>query len=707
MSQSNRLRLAIDIGGTFTDSVIVDADDDLIASNKTLTSHQNPAIAALDGAQQVVAQAGVSLSSIELLVHGTTLATNALIEKRGARIASLTTQGFKDILEIAYERRYSQYDLTLKKPDLLVPPEFNRTLTERMSVSGDVLIPLDREELQPLANWIIENDIEALAVCLLHAYSNSAHERVVADFLAQACPDVSVSLSSDVSPEAREFDRLCTTVANAYIQPLMSHYLVRFTSAFKDAGLGCPILMMTAGGGMTTLETAARFPIRLVESGPAGGAVLAARSATLAGLDQVLSFDMGGTTAKLCLIDNGKPQTARQFEIARAERFIKGSGMPVRIPVVEMIEIGAGGGSIADVDEIGRLTVGPRSAGSEPGPVAFGRGGGHPTVTDADLLQGLIQPKHFAEGRLTLDAESAKKAVDDCIAMPLAIDTADAAAAICQIVDENMASAARMHAVESGKHLGARTMIAFGGNGPLHACRVARAAGISTIVIPPSPGVGSALGFLFAPVSYEIVHTQYALLQSLPFDEINQLLTNMTAAATRIVELGVTNDSERPLDITRTAYMRYRGQGYEIDINLPDRPLQSSDIEKLMTGFEQTYSQLFSRAIPDMQIEVLNWSVQVATRNNRQQASSTSKLVSATGDNAQTVEPANSICRIHCDVTGRLVDAQVVDRQSLRPNQQIAGPALIVEQQTTTFVAADFNATCDSRGDLVMQREAH
>ena len=400
MPQKSNLRLAIDIGGTFTDTVLFGQENQVRASNKTLTTHSNPTVGALEGARRALASIGAGFGDVAGFIHGTTLATNALIEKQGARVATVTTIGFRDILEIAYERRYDQYDISLEKPDYPVPRERAFTFPERMSVQGTPLLPFDEGAIPKLLRELDAAKAEAVAICFLHAYANPENERRLRDNLARDRPDLAISIGSDVSPEAREFDRLSTTVANAFIQPLMSTYLTEFEREFTDTGLTCPVLMMTAGGGMTTLDVAKRYPIRLVESGPAGGAILAARIASEAGLSNVLSFDMGGTTAKLCLIDNARPRTSRQFEIGRAARFAKGSGMPVRIPVIEMVEIGAGGGSIAAVDPLGRLTVGPESAGSEPGPVAFGRGGARATVTDADLLLGYLDPENFAEGRL-------------------------------------------------------------------------------------------------------------------------------------------------------------------------------------------------------------------------------------------------------------------------------------------------------------------
>ena len=471
----------------------------------------------------------------------------------------------------------------------------------------------------------------------------------------------------------------------------METYLARFVEQFEAEGLSCPILMMTAGGGMCNVETAARFPIRLVESGPAGGAILAARISALAGLDEVLSFDVGGTTAKLCLIDNARPQTSRSFEIARAARFVKGSGMPVRIPVIEMIEIGAGGGSIAGVDRLGRLTVGPKSAGSEPGPVAFMRGGTEPTVTDSDISLGYIVPDTFAEGHIELDPEGSKEALVRVVGSRLDLDAVGSADGVSRIVDESMASAARMHAVESGKDLGARTMIAFGGNGPLHASRVARSAGVSRIVIPTNPGVGSAVGFLFAPVSFEIVRSRYSLLNSLDMTGVNELFRDMIDEAKDVVAQGAGN---RATEIQRTAFMRYNGQGHEIEIGLPDRLLTADDIAPLTAAFEKEYRKQFSRPVPGMEIEILNWAVRVSTEE--------AAVPQVPDTPALTTFAVAETRPVICDVDGQRKDAAFVARASLQPGDWVPGPALIHEPQTTTLVSSDFSAHLDAIGNLVL-----
>lgn len=694
MNNLHGLRLASDIGGTFTDTVLVDASARVIATAKTPTTTDQPALGALQGARQVLQDAKADISQVVGKIHGTTLATNALIERRGAKVATVTTEGFRDILEIAYERRYSQYAINIEKPDLIVPRQHAFTIAGRMNALGQELSPLDDNAVADLAKQLQAAEIEAVAVCLMHAYANPAHELQLRRLLKAYVPDMVISLSHEVSPEAREFDRLCTTIANAYIQPVMARYLADIQSRFLDEGLTCPILMMTAGGGMTTIDTAARLPIRLVESGPAGGAILAARIAAEVDEAEVLSFDMGGTTAKLCLIDGFRPQTARKFEIARAARFIKGSGMPVRIPVIEMIEIGAGGGSIASVDKLGRLQVGPQSAGSTPGPAAFCKGGVHPTVTDADIVQGYIETSRFAEGRLKIDPQLAENALKDWVGETLDLPPETAGFAVSEIVDEAMAGAGRMHAVESGKDLGQRLMIAFGGNGPLHATRVARRAQVGRILIPRDPGVGSAVGFLFAPVSFEVIRSRYATLDALDVAGLNSFLDEMEDEAELVVRAGAPG-----LNLTRrrVAFMRYHGQGHEIEITLPDRILAPDDIDRLRAAFETEYSRQFSRSVPGMRIEILNWGLSLASRAPEP------KPVPAQPDKAGAV-PSHTAAII-CDVTGDPRKASVYDRASLAPGACIQGPALITEPQTTTLVSADFRAKVDGAGNIWLTKQ--
>ncbi|MXX91384.1 MAG: hydantoinase/oxoprolinase family protein [Boseongicola sp. SB0677_bin_26] len=688
------LRLAIDIGGTFTDTVLVDGGGRILATAKTPTTPPEPALGALEGARHALIAASAAWDEIGGFIHGTTLATNALIERRGARVGTITTEGFRDILEIAYERRYSQYAINLEKPDLIVPRTRAFTVGGRMNARGEELVPFDEDAVAALAGRLEAEGIEAVAICLLHAYANPSHELRLREMLRMALPEPVISVSHEVSPEAREFDRLCTTVANAYIQPLMSRYLADFETRFRSAGLACPILMMTASGGMTTLETAARLPVRLVESGPAGGAILAARLARETGEGKVVSFDMGGTTAKLCLIDDGQPRTARKFEIARAERFVKGSGMPVRIPVIEMIEIGAGGGSIANVDRLGRVRVGPQSAGANPGPAAFGNGGTQPTVTDADIVQGLIAPDGFAGSSISLNPGAAMAVLKCKVGDALGLDLDRAALAVTEIVDENMAGAGRMHAADSGRILDDRTMIAIGGNGPLHATRLARRTRVRTVVIPKNPGVGSAVGFLHAPVSFEIVRSRYTTLESLDVDAINGFFGDMANEARTVVRAGA---PDGPLTERRVAFMRYHGQGHEIEVAVPARDLEPTDAHGLRSAFEAGYSRQFSRTVPDMKIEILNWAFRLA--------SEVPDIDPAHAAGTPSAASPSGFRMILCDVSGEWREAAVYKRADLHGGARLSGPALITEPQTTTLVSADFDARVDGAGNIWMTRQ--
>lgn len=697
-------RLAVDIGGTFTD-VAVQAGS-RYATAKVFTTLESPAEGALEGITIALARASVPATSIVTVIHGTTLATNSLIERDGARVGLVLTRGFRDVLEIGNERRYDQYDLLLEKSPALVPRDRCYTVDERIGAAGEVIRPLDRQSVTGMIEEIRAAGVESVAVGLLHSYANGDHEHSVASELARALPDIPVSLSSEVSPEVREYDRVSTTVADAYIKPRIAGYLREFERALRGAGLDCPLLMMTSSGGMVTLDTAARVPIRLVESGPSGGAILASRIAADAGLSRVVSFDMGGTTAKFGVIDDATPLRARAFEVGRAARFIRGSGFPIRVPVIELIEIGAGGGSIASVDALGRLIVGPHSAGARPGPACYDRGGSQPTVTDADALLGMIDPEKFADGRLTLSLARAREAIEGRLASPLEMTIEGAADGVLQIVDENMANAARIHSAERGTGLEKRTLVAFGGNGPLHASRIADKLRIDRIVVPLNPGVGSAVGFLVAPVSYEIVRSHYVLLRAsrrpcaytaAAYDSDVLAPLNAVLAAMQTEAEGVVRQAapDEPLKSTRTAFMRYRGQGHEVEVPMPARPLAASDVEQLQDAYAQRYAALYGRAIGDMDAEVLNWSVVVSTTTARalpvpmlDECAGAADGAAPTGDGAIVGgSPLRSYSR------DRLSSDQVVD-----------GPALIAETSTTIYVGEEFTATVDAAGNVIMNR---
>ena len=482
------VRLGVDIGGTFTDVVLEVGT--AVFSAKVLTTYTAPEEAIIAGLQQVCDKAGVAPFQIEQVIHGTTLATNALIERRGAKTALITSEGFRDVIEMRTESRFEQYDLNLILPEPLLPRQRRYTVPGRMDANGAEIMALSRAELEPVIDQIAAAGYESVAVGLIHSYLNDRHEKMVAELLSERLPHVMVSLSCEVSPQMREYERFNTVVANAYIKPLMKSYLDRLRDRLRSETVECDVFLMHSGGGIISLESAAEFPVRLVESGPAGGAVFAAHIAARHGLKNVISFDMGGTTAKICLIKDQTPKTSRVFEVARSYRFKKGSGMPISIPVIDMVEIGAGGGSLAHVDALRQIRVGPQSAGSEPGPACFGKGGEKPAVTDADLLLGKLDPERFAGGSLPLDGAQAQKVLGTVLGAPLNMPAITAAFGLAEVVDENMANAARVHAVETGEDLSGYTMIAFGGAAPLHAGRLCEKLGIRRALVPPGAGVG-------------------------------------------------------------------------------------------------------------------------------------------------------------------------------------------------------------------------
>lgn len=687
---TRRARLAVDIGGTFTDIALELADRSLITA-KTLTTPQAPEAGVLKGVEAALRDARVSPAEIGVIIHGTTLATNALIEKRGAKTALLTTEGHRDSLEMAYENRFEQYDLMIDRPPPLVPRWRRLPVRERLNARGEALIALDETSVAALVPALQDEAVESLAIGFLHSYANPQHEQRAAEIIARALPRLSISLSSQVAPEIREYERQTTTVANAYVRPLMERYLRALERAFDARGFHCPFLLVTSGGGLCTVETAAAYPIRLVESGPAGGAVLAASIARRLDIPALLSFDMGGTTAKMCLIDNFEPSMARLFEVDRSYRFKKGSGMPIRIPVIELVEIGAGGGSIAYVDALKRIQAGPESAGAEPGPACYGRGGDQPTVTDADLVSGRISPAHFAGGAIALDEAAAMAALSREIGAPTGFDAASAAFGVGEIVDETMASAARAHAIEQGKDIRTRTMIAFGGAAPLHAARLAEKLGIARVIIPEGAGVGSAIGFLLAPASYEIVRSLPMRLDALDDARVAGLFEALRREASGVVRAA---EPKAALHETRAAFMRYVGQGHEIVVALDSAVAAST----LKTDFENAYRSLYGRIIPGMAIEVLSWSLKIAAP---------SKGIAAVAPLTELRQVAAVDRREVFDAgEGRHRSYGVYERASLHPGDRIDGPALVVEAQTTSVITANFDAIVDLARNIVMTRKA-
>ena len=685
-------RLAIDIGGTFTD-VALEAGGRLVTT-KVLTTAQAPERGVLEGVHKVLGLAEVPAGAVRLVIHGTTLATNAIIERRGARTALIVTSGHRDALEMAHENRFEQYDIGVDRPAPLVPRRLRLPVKERVDHRGRVLVPLEEDTVGALLPTLEAEGVQSVAVGLIHGYANPAHERRIGEILDEWRPGLPVTLASDVCPEVREYERQSTACANAYVQPLMAGYLTGLARSLQESGLSCPFLLMTSGGGLTTLETAVAAPVRLVESGPAGGAILASHLARELDLGDVLSFDMGGTTAKLCVIDRGRPLHSRTFEVARSYRFRQGSGLPVRIPVIEMVEIGAGGGSIAGVDDLERIRVGPASAGSEPGPAAYGRGGDEATVTDADVVLGRIDADLFAGGSISLDRGRAEAAISAGVGGALGLDPRLAALGISEMVDENMSNAARTHAVEWGKGVAGRTLIAFGGSAPIHAARLADKLEVDRFLVPANAGVGSAVGFLLAPISYEVVRSRYMRLSGFDSGAVREVFAEMRAEAEAVVSRGapgaVTTEHAR-------AYMRYVGQGHEIGVDIAG---DLGDPAALREAFDRGYATVYGRTIPGLDVEILSWTLVVSAPATV--AADPSAPTSPEGRAAHG-EPAPAR-RTELWEGGERAVAAVHMRATLTEGARVRGPALIAEDQTTTVVPHGWESRVVGGGDLLVER---
>ena len=692
---SRSYRVGVDIGGTFTDLIVVEERTGAFTVGKVLTTPDDPSQAIEAVLAEALERASIAPAEIAQIVHGTTLVTNAMIERKGARTALLATAGFRDSVEIGRENRYDLYDLMLENPRPLVPRYLRFDVPERTLADGSILCTLDEGYVERLARELAAVGVEAVAIAFLHSFTNPAHEQAARTAVHRAAPGMRVSISSDVVPEIREFERTSTTIANVYVQARVERYLRELEARLGRMDVPGKLFLMLSSGGIATVDTAVRYPVRLLESGPAAGALAATAYGQAAGHPSLLSFDMGGTTAKICVIDRGRPLIAHEFEVDRIYRFKKGSGLPITIPVIEMIEIGTGGGSIARVDALGLLKVGPDSAGSVPGPVCYGRGGSEPTVTDADLVLGYLDPAYFLGGRMALDVEGARRAIDARIAGPLGISVEEAAWGIHQIANEQMANAARVHALERGKDPHRFPLFAFGGAGPVHAYRIARALGAPALLAPLGAGVISTVGFLSAPLAFDFVRSWRGQLGALDWAHANTLLGEMEAeGAALLEESGVPAGA---VHYRREADMRYVGQGHQIRVPLPDGALNEAQVPLLQAAFEAVYRELYERLGPPVPVEIMNWRVTAAGPEPDLQ-------LAVRADNASTnaADAVKGARPAYFPEAGGFTDTPIYDRYRLAPGAQFAGPAIVEERESTVIVGPGAQCSIDAQWNLVI-----
>lgn len=699
MALQQEFQIGIDIGGTFTDVVILEPSSGRMSLGKKLTSPDNPARAVIDVISEMLKRDEISAPSVSKAIHGSTLVTNLIIERKGAVTGLITTQGFRDALEIGREMRYDIYDIFLELPQPLVPRRLRLEVRERLDHQGQVLIPLTRPEAEQVVTKLLSQGVESIAISLLHSFRNSTHEQMLREVILSKRPGFPVSLSSEVAPEVREYERASTTVANAYAMPAVRRYMDILEKGLTDLGLGGRLYIILSNGGITSPTTASAYPIRMLESGPAGGALAAAWVGKQIGQANVISFDMGGTTAKTCIIQGGEPLRVNEFEVGRVYRFKKGSGLPVKIPVIEMIEIGAGGGSIASIGPLGLLKVGPESAGADPGPVCYGLGGKEPTVTDADLILGYLNPDFFLGGEMKLDRQRAEEALGEKIAKPLDFSLERAAWGIHEVVNENMANASRIHAVEKGIDPRRFSLVAFGGAGPVHAYQVAKKLRMETIVVPAAAGVCSAFGFLLAPMSFELSRSYLSRLEDLSWERLNSLFAEMEEKGRELLaEAGVPLSD---MQFLRSADMRYAGQGFEISVPLPRLKYESRYKEEFRLIFEKEYQNIYQRLCPDISIEGVNW--RLLATGPRPEIN-----LSFWWSKGEKIEEAIKGKRpIYIPEVGGYEEVLIYDRYRLPVGVKIEGPAVIEERESTIVLNGKGTAWVDPSGCVILRLPPH
>ena len=687
-----RCRIGVDVGGTFTDFVLVDEARDLVFTGKRLTTSSDPGIAICEGVERIAREAGLDLAAIDGIVHGTTLVANAIIERTGARVGFITTRGFRDVLEVGTEMRYDLYDLFLEKAEPLARRDRRLTVDERIDSGGTVLQPMDEAELREAARALVGMDVEAVAVCFVNSYVNPVHERRAREIVAESFPALPLTVSTMVAPEIREYERACTAAANAYVMPLMRRYVTGLRGRLEAMGLRAPLNVMLSGGGIAALRVAREAPIHLIESGPAAGAIAGAHYAAMTDSPSVIAFDMGGTTAKMCLIENGEPEHATTFEAGRVKRFAHGSGIPLKVPVIDLIEIGAGGGSIARLDAMGLMKVGPQSAGADPGPVCYGRGGTEPTVTDADLWLGYLSPDFFLGGEMPLEVAAVKEAMDAALSGPAGLDTTGAAAGVHAIVNNNMAAAARRHLAEKGRDPRRHALVATGGAGPVHAWGLARLLGIRRIICPLGAGVTSSLGFLIAAPAADRAHSHVCRVESVSAQAVNAFYDAMARDATAaLVEAG---GNPATIAIKRRVEMRYVGQGFEIEVPVPDGVLGPGLGAVLHERFLERYDELFGRRIAGVPAETVTWRLTAS-------GPTPNVALNFEGQRIEAGAAEKGERRVHFPDTG-FAPCKVYNRYGLGAGAAFRGPAVIEERESTVVAGPDTTVSIDRYLNLII-----
>ncbi len=684
-------RLGCDIGGTFTDFVLVNDRTGEIQIHKCLTTPRDPSDAVEEGIRDMSKKTPGFVSQLDEVIHGTTLVINAIIERKGARTGLITTKGFRDVLELGREKRYDTYDIFAVYPEPLVPRPLRLEVNERIASDGRILRKLDPEEVKGVLQQLLDEGIESLAVCLINSFENPAHEFTIKDIVKREAPHLSLSISYEVLPQIREYERTSTTVTNAYVKPLTGSYLARLSGRLESLGSTGKLFIMLSSGGITSAETAAESPVRVIESGPTAAVIAGEYYGRMFGIEDIFCFDMGGTTAKSCLIQKGHAGIVSTFEVGRVHRFKKGSGLPIQVPVVDLMEIGAGGGSIARINKMGLLQVGPESAGAEPGPVCYGLGGQEPTVTDADLVLGYLDPNYFLGGTMRLDKDGAQQAIKEKVALPLSVSLIEAAWGIHDLINETMGSAAKTHIAEKGGNPKLVTIIAYGGAGPVHAYGLAKKLGAPRILVPPVAGVGSALGFFTAPRAYDLVRSHKVSLEEADFAEIEELFQSMEREGAAVLRKAGTTESvqyERSLD------MRFIGQGFETNIPLARRNFAEFSQEEIRRSFDEAYKNLYGRTYPESEVEFVSFRVRARLPERALRLPKLAVKASSLKDTIKGQRLAYS------PIARDFIPFTVYDRYSLFPGARFSGPAIVEERESTAIVGEDASVSVDEYGFL-------